>query len=193
MIRYIKFISCPTFVVAVLVVFSVGASPQSAKKTHKIAKATPVTEALGLFKYKTSKLGKPKLEKDGLYFGNFKINNTFNIVDELMSEKQCAATIFMKEGVLFKRVSSNIRLDGASRAVGSFLKMESKPYQVLSKGDSYFSVVEVEGKLYDAGYQPIKDDEGKVVGAYFVGFLKETLSPTPVEQTEGRNVGAKAK
>ena len=42
----------------------------------------------------------------------------------------------------------------------------------LNNGEAYDGDATVFGKTYDAGYEPIKDASGTIIGAYFVGFAK---------------------
>jgi Single cache domain 3 len=41
------------------------------------------------------------------------------------------------------------------------------------KGRSRLWSAPLYGKTYDAGYEPIKDASGAVIGAYFVGYKKK--------------------
>ena len=40
----------------------------------------------------------------------------------------------------------------------------------LIKGETYYGNATVFGTSYTAGYEPIKDAAGTVIGAYFVGY-----------------------
>ena len=42
----------------------------------------------------------------------------------------------------------------------------------LNNGEPYYGDVKVFSKTYDAGYEPIKDASGAIIGAYFVGYPK---------------------
>lgn len=90
--------------------------------------AAKVQKAMELLKAKTAKLGEPKIEGEeailskkipGLYFGTQKINNNFEIVDELRKEVGGTATLFVKSGAEYVRVSTNVQKDDESRAVGT--------------------------------------------------------------------------
>jgi Cache 3/Cache 2 fusion domain len=54
-------------------------------------------------------------------------------------------------------------------AVGTALDLKSAAIARLNNGEAYYGDATVFGKTYDAGYEPIKDASGSVVGAYFVG------------------------
>jgi hypothetical protein len=42
----------------------------------------------------------------------------------------------------------------------------------LNNGEPYCGDATIFGKTYDAGYEPMKDATGAVIGAYFVGDPK---------------------
>ena len=71
------------------------------------AQTDNVKKSMAALIAKTAKLGAPKLEgketvsgKDvpGLYFGTTKMNNVFDVVDEVMKENGGTATLFVKAG-----------------------------------------------------------------------------------------------
>jgi hypothetical protein len=75
-------------------------------------------------------LGAPKIEgKDMVagkevpapYFGATKVNNSFDVVDEVVKENGGTATFFVKDGEDFVRVSTNVKKDDGSRAIGTIL------------------------------------------------------------------------
>ena len=57
-------------------------------------------------------------------------------------------------------------------AVGTALDANSPALAKLNSGEAYYGDATVFGKTYDAGYEPIKDASGAVIGAYFVGYKK---------------------
>jgi hypothetical protein len=132
--------------------------------------SSQVKDGIALLKEKAAKLGTPKVENGILYFGNTKINDDFTVVDEVKDEKGCTATFFVKDGDNFLRVSTNVMTDGSVRAVGTNLNVRGKAFEALSKGESFYGVIDVVGKNYDTGYEPIKDASGTIVGVYYVGF-----------------------
>ena len=86
-------------------------SPGNAQADPKIAKAMTILKA------ETAKLGAPKAEgtdqtadktTPGLYFGSTKVNNDFMIVDKIKAEAGGTATLFVKSGDDYVRVSTNV-------------------------------------------------------------------------------------
>src|SRR5262245_63273734 len=82
------------------------------------AQADPkVAKAMAILKAETAKLGAPKVEgtdrtadktTPGLYFGSTKVNNDFTIVDKVKAEAGGTATLFVKSGDDYVRVSTNV-------------------------------------------------------------------------------------
>ena len=127
------------------------------------------------------KLGEPKLEgrepvagKDvpGLYFGATKMNNFFDVVDEVVKENAGTASLLVKAGNEYVCVATNIKQDDGSRAIGTILDPKGLVIDMINKGEAFFGEVSVLGKPYITGYVPIKDASDNVIGIYYVGYLK---------------------
>jgi hypothetical protein len=56
-----------------------------------------------------------------LYFGERKINNNFDVVDAVRKAHQATATVFVKSGDEFVRVSTNVLTPEGKRGVGTQL------------------------------------------------------------------------
>jgi hypothetical protein len=123
-------------------------------------------------KEETAKLGEPKAEGSKLFFGTTRINGDYTIVDALKSRFNCTATFFSKKGTDYVRVSTNVLNEG-DRAVGTVLNPNGPAYAGISKGESFYGTVDILGKKYEAGYEPIKNAAGEIIGVYYVGFLDE--------------------
>jgi Cache 3/Cache 2 fusion domain len=106
-----------------------------------------------------------------MYFGARKINNNYDVVDEIKKASGATATVFVKEGDDFVRVSTNVLTPEGKRGVGTTLA-RAKAYEAVSKGDSFCGAVDVLGTPFDACYNPIKDSAGKVIGVTYVGYKK---------------------
>ena len=136
--------------------------------------------SLELLKSKLTKFGAVKVDgkekvadKDvaAVYFGRRKINNNFDVVDEVKKTLGGTATVFVKEGEEFIRVSTNVLKDDGTRAIGTPLA-RNKAYEAVIKGELFCGEVEILGSKYDTCYDPIKDAAGAVVGIYYVGYKK---------------------
>jgi hypothetical protein len=134
--------------------------------------ADQVKAALKLMREEAAKLGEPKIDGSRLSFGATKINGDYTIVDGLKAQFSCTATFFSKKGTDYVRVSTNVLNDG-NRAVGTVLNPQGPAYAAIAKGEPYYGLVDILGKKYEAGYEPIKNSSGETVGVYYVGFLLE--------------------
>jgi len=141
--------------------------------------ATP-QETIAALDARLAKIGAPHLEGTekagdqtvpGIYFGTRKINNNYDVVDEIKKSTGATATVFVKHGDEFIRVSTNVLTPEGKRGVGTPLA-RAKAYEAVSKGSSFCGPVDVLGTPFDACYNPIKDADGKVIGVSYIGYKK---------------------
>jgi hypothetical protein len=141
--------------------------------------ATP-QETQAALDARLAKIGEAKLEGTekagelmvpGLYFGSRKINNNYDVVDEIKKTTGATATVFVKHGDDFIRVSTNVLTPEGKRGVGTALA-KAKAYETVSKGEQFCGPVDVLGTPFDACYNAIKDKAGKVIGASYIGYKK---------------------
>lgn len=127
-----------------------------------------------------AKLGAPRLEGTekagektvpGIHFGARKLNNNYDLVDDIKKQSGATATIFVKSGDDFVRVSTNVLTPEGKRGVGTTLA-RAKAYEAVAHGAEYCGDVDVLGTAFSACYDPIKDAGGKVIGVTYVGFKK---------------------
>jgi Cache 3/Cache 2 fusion domain len=144
------------------------------------ANANDPKTAIAALDARLAKIGAAKVEgtdKAGdktvgaLFFGPRKINNNYDVVDEIKKTTGASATVFVKEGDEFIRVSTNVLTPEGKRGVGTPLA-RAKAYEAASKGDKFCGEVDVLGTKLDSCYHPIKDAGGKVVGLTYVGYKK---------------------
>lgn len=145
------------------------------------AQDSRVAAAMELLKAKANELGPPKIEGTdsvagkqvpAIYFGSTKMNNNFTLVDEVVKEVGGTATIFVKSGDEYVRVATNVTKDDGSRAVGTILDPKGKAIESIRNDEAFYGNVDILGKSYVAGYDPIRDAEKHVIGIYYVGYLK---------------------
>lgn len=106
-----------------------------------------------------------------LFFGPRKINGNYDVVDEIKKSTGATATIFVKDGEEFVRVSTNVLTPEGKRGVGTQLA-RNKAYDAVSKGQEFCGDIDVLGTAYAACYRPVKDGGGKVIGASYIGHKK---------------------
>jgi hypothetical protein len=157
---------------AILFVIALVTSGMSLSAKADTAFTAKVKAAMTAMQTEAEKLGAPKLEGDVLFFGATKINDNFELVDSLKSKFGGTATFFVKKGNGFTRVSTNVMKDG-KRAVGTPLDPSGPAIAAIRQGNAYYGVVDILGKLYDTGYEPIRTSKGEIIGVFYVGQLLE--------------------
>ena len=124
----------------------------------------------------------PLFDVDGtlrgiLYAGNL-LNRRFEIVDAIRSEVfpgevyngQQIGTVTIFQGDL--RITTNVAKDDGTRAVGT--RLSDAVYQeVLTRGGTWADRAFVFNAWYLTAYEPIRDPEGRIIGALYVGLLEE--------------------
>lgn len=101
------------------------------------------------------------------------IKGQTEMVDSVKKDLDFVATIFVKNGDDFERISTNIMNESGQRAVGTKLGKQSAAYSSIVAGKEYLGNVKVLNKPYFAAYSPLKDENGKVIGILFVGSSQE--------------------
>jgi hypothetical protein len=81
------------------------------------------------------------------------------------------ATLFAKTGDEYVRVSTNVPKDNG-RATGTILDPKGKAIVEINAGKAFYGEVDILGKPYITGYEPIKDGSGAVIGIWYVGYAK---------------------
>ncbi len=145
------------------------------------AQDAKVKTAMELLRSMADKLGPPKTEGTdivagkevpAIYFGSTKINNNYDLVDEVVKQAGGTATIFVKSGDDYVRVATNVKKGDGSRAIGTVLDPKGKAIASIQKNDAFYGEVDILGKPYITGYEPIRDPSKNVIGIYYVGYLK---------------------
>ena len=109
--------------------------------------------------------------KDGkLYKGSIEINNDFKVVDEVKDKTNMYATIFMDD----TRITSNVKDKDGKRSIGTKAN-EQVINTVLKDGKNYIGKVNIDGIDVQGYYVPIKDNNEKIIGMYFVGISYEDV------------------
>ena len=109
--------------------------------------------------------------KDGvLYKGKIKIDGNAEFVDRLGKLTGNHVTFFRGD----TRVATTVKNDDGSRATGTQCSAEVAK-TVLTDGKDYADYAEVLGHQYYSIYDPIKTDDGKIVGMVFMGIPTQTI------------------
>jgi hypothetical protein len=146
-----------------------------------IACADDAKSVITVLTERLTKIGVPKIdgsEKAGgdktapaLYFGPRKINSNYDVVDDIKKVYGATATVFVRDGQEFVRVSTNVLTPEGKRGIGTVLA-RAKAYDAISKGEQFCGDVDVLGTAFNACYNPLKDAGGQIIGATYVGFKK---------------------
>lgn len=102
-----------------------------------------------------------------LMIGSYTVNGNYELPDKVEDIFGGTATVFMGD----VRVSTNVPKEDGSRAVGT--KLVGPAYDaVLRHGVPYRGEVAILGKPYLTAYDPIRNINGEVIGALYVGIEK---------------------
>jgi hypothetical protein len=127
-----------------------------------------------------AKIGAPRLEGTedvagksvpAIFYGARKINNNYDVVDAVRKAHQATATVFVKSGDEFVRVSTNVLTPEGKRGIGTQLARNAA-YAAVSTGQQYCGPIDVLGTAFDACYNPIKDAGGQIIGVTYIGHKK---------------------
>ncbi|HSW64211.1 MAG TPA: methyl-accepting chemotaxis protein [Dissulfurispiraceae bacterium] len=106
-----------------------------------------------------------------LSVGGKPLNGVFTDVDEFTKDsKGSVATIFARKGEDLLRISTSLKKDDGTRAVGTTLDKSHPGYKAIMEGKEYIGPAKLFGKDYMTKYMPVKSAQGAIIGALFVGF-----------------------
>jgi len=138
-----------------------------------------VENSLSLLTERGNRLGTPRIEgrqsvggtdAPALYLGDELINNNFDLVDSVTRVMGGTATLFVRDGGEFIRVSTNVKKSDGSRAIGTKLNMNGGAGKAISRGEAFFGQVDILGKPYLTAYSPIRNSSGDIMGIWYVGY-----------------------
>lgn len=110
------------------------------------------------------------VQTPALYLGSDLLNNDFDEVDEFKDTSGGVATVFVRSGEDFIRISTSLTKQDGSRAIGTALDHQHPAYQRLLAGQSYVGRAVLFERSYMTQYTPVRDAAGKVIAVLFVGF-----------------------
>ncbi|QYJ74154.1 methyl-accepting chemotaxis protein [Shewanella sp. FJAT-52076] len=119
------------------------------------------------------------------------INSTKSKVDRYANLTGGTATVFVKDGDDFLRISTSLKKADGSRALGTYLGKTHPAYNVLLQGGQYEGYAKLFGHDYMTVYRAVKNPAGEVVAVLYIGFdigdsltqLKAAVSRLKVEKT----------
>jgi methyl-accepting chemotaxis protein len=98
------------------------------------------------------------------------LNLDFAEVDAFTGATGAVATVFARVGDDFIRVSTSVKKEDGTRAVGTPLAADHPALAPLRAGEAFVGPAALFGTRYMTQYTPVLDEAGEVVGALFIGF-----------------------
>jgi len=112
--------------------------------------------------------GSFRVRQGSLWVGDRLLNGNNELTDRVLRSTGRRATIFLQE----KRIATNVLLPDGRRALGT--RLSGPAYDALyRRGVPYRGVADILGTRYFTAYDPIRDAQGRVIGAIFVGVKEE--------------------
>ena len=105
-----------------------------------------------------------------LTFNGTQVNLDTTHVDLFKKYTGAAATVMAKTGDDFVRITTSLKNEKNERAIGTLLDRANPAYKAAITGQSYTGLATIFGRQYMAQYDPIKDQQGKIIGLIFVGL-----------------------
>ena len=102
--------------------------------------------------------------------GDEVLNNNFAEVDEFKQMSGGVATVFVRSGEDFIRISTSLTKQDGNRAIGTVLDHQHPAYQRLLAGQNYIGRAVLFDRAYMTQYSPVRDAAGKVIAVLFIGF-----------------------
>ena len=121
------------------------------------------------------------------------LNDDFATVDAFHQQSGGVATIFMRKGDDFERISTSLKKQDGQRAVGTLLDRNHPAYPLMLAGKTYTGRATLFGRGYMTHYEAVKDAADQVVAILFIGFditsFQTTLNKL-VDETRFFDTGA---
>jgi len=111
-----------------------------------------------------------------LRFGNKNVAMNFELVDNVQKIVGGTSTIFVKSGEEFVRITTNVKKDDGSRAIGTILDPNGKAIKNIKQSKPFYGYVTILEKPYLTGYEPIFNNNNEVIGIFYVGYPLSSLS-----------------
>ena len=104
-----------------------------------------------------------------LLMGTDTLNLQEGVVDRFAEATGGVATVFVRDGDDFVRVTTSLRNAEGNRAMGTVLDHASPAYPKMIAGEAYTGPARLFGVDYMTHYMPLKDAAGEVAAIAFIG------------------------
>ena len=112
--------------------------------------------------------------------GNATLNMDFSMPDQFSADTGEGATIFVRTGSDFVRVTTSVKKPNGERPLGTSLDRAHPGYASLMAGRPYVGYATLFGIQYMTRYDPIFDAHNKVIGILYVGIDVSAYTPMGV-------------
>jgi methyl-accepting chemotaxis protein len=102
--------------------------------------------------------------------GEHVLDLDYGAVDRFAALTGGNATVFARQGDDFVRVTTSVKKQDGSRAIGTKLDHKSPAYAKVMNGETFRGAVTLFGKDFITSYAPIKDGHGQVIGILYIGL-----------------------
>ncbi|MEE3937966.1 methyl-accepting chemotaxis protein [Pseudomonas viridiflava] len=126
----------------------------------------------------------------GLFLRDTALNNDFTEVDEFRRLTAGVATIFVRSGDDFIRISTSLSKQDGTRAIGTLLDRKAPAYERLMSGQGYVGKAVLFDRYYMTQYSPVRDSSGKIIAALFVGFDYTDAQKTQFDDLKNFRIGS---
>ena len=102
------------------------------------------------------------------------INSNFTLVDKFTEITGATATVFIRNGDDFLRVSTSLRNLSNQRVYGTYLGRNHPGYQQLMQGEAYVGAANLFGKNYMTKYQPVRKNN-QTIAIIYIGVAYDDI------------------
>jgi methyl-accepting chemotaxis protein len=120
--------------------------------------------------------------------GNEILNLNYEKIDEFAKLTKTEVTIFVRDEDNFVRISTSIKKEDGSRAIGTPLAHTSPAYYENLRGKAYVGKVRVFNREYMGKYSPIVVD-GKTIAVLFIGYDFDLMKKDLEEEIKKIKIG----
>jgi len=106
-------------------------------------------------------------------FGKVAVGNNDDQLKKVVAAQGAgsAATVFVKDGSDFIRISTTILNKDGKKVLGTKLAADSPAFAPVSKGEAFCGEAKIVDFMFDTCYEPIKVN-GETIGIYLFGIKK---------------------
>jgi len=107
--------------------------------------------------------------------GTWQVQPT-QVIDSLTERTNSTVTLFQRFDHGLLRIATSVMTREGQRATGTFIPRESPVYQAVVAGEDFRGRAFVVDDWYITAYRPIRDGDGLVIGAIYVGLSQHGLA-----------------